>query len=166
MAMIECPECSKEISSRASECPNCAFPLVRQGKKQKKSGVGLFGIVVISGIVLFIIFINLQSDTTVTNMQSSENSAEYQQQVYDHMKVVLEDPEINDLRVDGSVLYINFTKNQTKKEYLLVARSNAVKFSRFKNEKLGVSGVSVICTHNGQTYAVASARGGVVTEVQ
>ena len=27
MALISCPECGKEVSDRAVNCPNCAFPL-------------------------------------------------------------------------------------------------------------------------------------------
>ncbi len=27
MALIKCPECGKEVSDKATSCPNCAFPL-------------------------------------------------------------------------------------------------------------------------------------------
>lgn len=27
MALIKCPECEKEVSDKALNCPNCAFPL-------------------------------------------------------------------------------------------------------------------------------------------
>lgn len=27
MALINCPECGKEISDRAGECPHCGYPL-------------------------------------------------------------------------------------------------------------------------------------------
>lgn len=27
MPLIECPECAKEISDRASKCPHCGYPL-------------------------------------------------------------------------------------------------------------------------------------------
>lgn len=27
MALVSCPECGKQVSDRASTCPNCAFPL-------------------------------------------------------------------------------------------------------------------------------------------
>ena len=29
MALITCPECSKKVSSQASSCPNCGFPLAQ-----------------------------------------------------------------------------------------------------------------------------------------
>ena len=37
MALIKCPECSKEISDVASVCPNCGFPIKADAKKQAKS---------------------------------------------------------------------------------------------------------------------------------
>ena len=32
MALINCPECSKDVSDKAESCPNCAYPIM---KKQK-----------------------------------------------------------------------------------------------------------------------------------
>ena len=98
--------------------------------------------------------------------QLSENSPEYQKMVYDHIKIVTEDSEINEIKVDGSLLYINFIKPQSKDEYLLVATMNAIKFSNFKKSKLGVSGVTVFCTFNEEIYAEADARDGKITETK
>src|SRR5690606_38457087 len=30
MALITCPECSRDVSDQAASCPNCAYPLSRQ----------------------------------------------------------------------------------------------------------------------------------------
>lgn len=30
MALVKCPECGKEISDRASACPNCGYPLAKE----------------------------------------------------------------------------------------------------------------------------------------
>lgn len=30
MALIECPECKKEISDKATSCPNCGYPISQQ----------------------------------------------------------------------------------------------------------------------------------------
>lgn len=27
MALINCPECGKEVSDKAANCPNCGYPL-------------------------------------------------------------------------------------------------------------------------------------------
>ena len=150
MALIKCKECGKEISSKADTCPNC-------GVKNKKRGFGVCGILFLGFIGLFLlvfIFFQIQnrdqmasSNTDTSEVRLSENSSEYKQLVYNHMKVVITDPEIDGIRVDGSLLYINFTKPQTKSEYMMVAQMNAVKFSNFKKSKLGVSGVTVYCTY-------------------
>ncbi len=39
MALIKCPECGKEISDLASNCPNCGFPIGFDGGKKTESNV-------------------------------------------------------------------------------------------------------------------------------
>lgn len=51
MAMINCPECGKEISDKANMCPNCGYQV--KGAKKKLSIKGI-GIIVIA--ILFIFF--------------------------------------------------------------------------------------------------------------
>jgi hypothetical protein len=29
MALIRCPECHRDVSSKATSCPNCAYPIAR-----------------------------------------------------------------------------------------------------------------------------------------
>lgn len=41
MALINCPECNKEISDKASSCPNCGFPIQSQSFKPKFSSTGM-----------------------------------------------------------------------------------------------------------------------------
>lgn len=74
MAMINCPECSKEVSDRASACPNCGCPInvtesesqatqkveltsVKFGNKKtrKKIIIGIASIIVLSAIAVGII---------------------------------------------------------------------------------------------------------------
>jgi DNA-directed RNA polymerase subunit RPC12/RpoP len=38
MALIKCPECDKEISDTAKDCPSCGFHIVQKGEKTKKVG--------------------------------------------------------------------------------------------------------------------------------
>lgn len=33
MALIKCPECGKEISSKARACPNCGYPLKKSARR-------------------------------------------------------------------------------------------------------------------------------------
>ena len=50
MALINCPECNKQISDKAKSCPNCGSPIKRQKNKFKKGTVFItFGIVLIIG---------------------------------------------------------------------------------------------------------------------
>lgn len=50
MALINCPECNKEISDQVKNCPNCGYPL-----KKKESRTGKKVIVLVSVIVLIIL---------------------------------------------------------------------------------------------------------------
>lgn len=34
MAMIKCPECGKEVSNQANNCPNCGYVLNKAGDQQ------------------------------------------------------------------------------------------------------------------------------------
>ena len=56
MALINCPECNKEISDKASNCPNCGNPINDPKpvtiKKDYKSKAKTF---TITGIIIFII---------------------------------------------------------------------------------------------------------------
>ena len=36
MAIIKCPECGKEISDKATSCPNCGFPLTKEQPEKEK----------------------------------------------------------------------------------------------------------------------------------
>lgn len=57
MAMIQCPECGKEVSDKASSCPNCGIGI----KKNKKKNIGIISGVVIAFILLVtgLLFVNI-----------------------------------------------------------------------------------------------------------
>lgn len=59
MALINCPECNKEISGSASQCPNCGFP-ISQGSSEKiivqQKGEGCFLQTLNLGCLLILIF--------------------------------------------------------------------------------------------------------------
>lgn len=63
MALIQCPECGKEISDKAKNCPNCGyvlphFKLPHYKKNEKlKRYTKIVGICVISFLVLFLAFL-------------------------------------------------------------------------------------------------------------
>ena len=58
MALIECKECGKEVSSKATTCPNCGNPINTKGSKenggeQKTNGFAITGFVI--GLVSMLI---------------------------------------------------------------------------------------------------------------
>lgn len=78
MALIDCPDCKKEVSSLADKCPHCARPIMRktdqtdpglyipshQRTKSTSSGGGLGALVAVAGLLGFIYFL-LIFDTSV-----------------------------------------------------------------------------------------------------
>ena len=69
MALIKCPECGKEVSSNASNCPNCGHPIAQKERviektviKEKKKGsclskilmaIGFFVVIGVIGSALY-----------------------------------------------------------------------------------------------------------------
>ena len=89
-----------------------------------------------------------------------ESSPEYIKAVLDRFSIVTKDPDIDSIKLDGSILYINFIRSQTFQEYRAVAEMNAWQFSEFKLQKLGVSHVSVFITYNEKlVLSVSASRG-------
>ena len=56
MALVNCPECGKEISDKAKSCPNCAYPIQAvtvEATAKKWKGIKLTGgILVPVGLVI------------------------------------------------------------------------------------------------------------------
>ncbi len=63
MALIKCPECGKEISDKASACPNCGMPLRREDR-------GTYDVVVTRENQWFLI--NPAATITVDNVDKYE----------------------------------------------------------------------------------------------
>ena len=74
MALIRCPDCHRDVSSKATACPNCAYPITRiplQGRVQviEKTGrrwkevrvLGWLLILVALGLIAFGIFSFLEA---------------------------------------------------------------------------------------------------------
>jgi len=90
MSLINCPECKKAISNKATACPNCGYPIkstttnlqIQQinpqtPSKPKKKGHGclstifiVFFIFLMLGIILNILMIKFPQDASSTNQQS------------------------------------------------------------------------------------------------
>jgi len=81
MALINCPECKKEVSDSAKTCPHCGYKLIEddvkktdsQSKKNKKKN-GCLTLLII-GAVLIVIFyiIGSNGDDSSSNSSTSTN---------------------------------------------------------------------------------------------
>ena len=91
-----------------------------------------------------------------------EKTQTYETQVKEQMQNVLAQAAVDSIVVEDSLLCINFVEPQTKEDYLIHARENAIKFSKFRQQKVGASEVTVYCTYKGLIYAEANAKQGEI----
>ena len=95
-----------------------------------------------------------------------EKQIDYEMQVKEQMHSVLAQSEVDSIMVEDSLLCINFVEPQTRENYLTHARENAVKFSKFRQQKVGASDVTVYCTYKGLIYAEAKAKEGEIVSAK
>ena len=80
MALINCPECEKEISDKAKSCPNCGYELnpqasqPKQPSKKKSSGSGYGTWIVVIGVIIFILYLIGSSSDDNSSSSSSTGS--------------------------------------------------------------------------------------------
>lgn len=87
MALIHCPECSKEISSSAESCPECGHPIKSTAPADRQVVSAAYDdqspfpkwiiapIAILGALILFSIFYMLQSDERATNENIDVNVA-------------------------------------------------------------------------------------------
>lgn len=79
MALIKCPECGKEISKDATNCPNCGHPIKVQ-KPKKKHGclIAVLSVVIFFGIIGFVMMGAIgQNDAIQKSVSGVSDSSEY-----------------------------------------------------------------------------------------
>ena len=66
MAMISCPECGKQISSNAWECPHCGNPIKKSvsDKKKKRNKIIIIAIIILLLAIGFGIYAYKASEAT------------------------------------------------------------------------------------------------------
>lgn len=77
MALINCPECNKEISDQVTNCPNCGYPLK---KKQSKAGkriiiaVSVIVLVILVSVLIFVanLFLNSNEKKAIRYFQEGQ----------------------------------------------------------------------------------------------
>lgn len=61
MALIKCSECGKEISSKATACPNCGYPIRQTKRKHLFKSILLVGILLSIIIVIVLLFPKIEN---------------------------------------------------------------------------------------------------------
>lgn len=71
MALTHCPDCKKEVSTRAATCPNCGAPMPvnpeLSAEKNKNAGAVMFRVffwIVAAAIILYLLNELIASQTT------------------------------------------------------------------------------------------------------
>jgi hypothetical protein len=94
MALISCPECSKEVSDKAKSCPHCGYELnsgsSKNTKMSKKSGKGTVILTVILFVGIFILILHtagiFSKDTSNSSSSSSSNVSKNRSLAYHYAK--------------------------------------------------------------------------------
>ena len=92
MALIECPECSREISDKAKSCPNCAYPVAETVKSnpvpstsqplQPKSKLGLGGgCLIIGGVVCTLTVLSIAIAGNPSDPSAQSRNGEKQKKI-------------------------------------------------------------------------------------
>ena len=59
MALINCPECGKEVSNSAESCPHCGFPITKQDNKRIKR-IKIWELVFLISLIACLVFLCLK----------------------------------------------------------------------------------------------------------
>lgn len=88
MALVNCPECNKEISDTCKECPNCGYKFKKIDVKNKANNIlnfkisakaGILIIIAIFAICGIVAFNNYSAKSSTQNQ--NKNNYNYQQEI-------------------------------------------------------------------------------------
>ena len=74
MALIKCPECGKEISNNAKNCPNCGYKLKNKNSKLLLIVVGIIMIITIITLLIIGVVKNRSINNDINKVLSGEIS--------------------------------------------------------------------------------------------
>lgn len=89
MALVNCPECNKEVSEKARVCPNCGYPLLKNRVKLSENRKKMFskktkiGIIITITAILTCIIIAYEFDTSNRVDYMTRNCEMYLESKYD-----------------------------------------------------------------------------------
>ena len=102
MALIQCPECNKEVSDQSKTCPHCGFQLKGMSYDDKKKAGKLAGKVFL--VVLAIaIFVGIYDACTVSHKEALANlrkSTEERHRIQEQLNEVREQQAITSFLID------------------------------------------------------------------
>lgn len=150
MALINCPECNKEISDLVNKCPNCGYPIKKKRKKKSKKSLviilSLIGVLITTITVFgFLTFDNVKptiekinsigtvtsnSEYKIKSAQNSYDSLSFIEKIFVFNKATL-DKAINDL----SKLPVNLTTENIE-DYINIS----TRFSNLEDNSISVYG--------------------------
>lgn len=137
MALINCPECGKEISDKAPACPNCGCPLsVSQSSQQQDTE-------------------NIQ---TYLDLALKAVQGQNSQQVEMYCQKALEiDPKCSKAwEFEARGILFNSSLRTNNVPQAISAAANAVNYSTDDKIELAISLYRSICGHISGLYAIAS----------
>lgn len=109
MAMVNCKECGKEISSKAAACPHCGF-------KPEKDKAGCAQVLVVGFVAVLVAVVGLSmcSPSTPTKVASPEEERQFKEEVgalaylRDRMKNPASFELVSAVRTPGNTLCITY----------------------------------------------------------
>ena len=78
MALIDCPQCSNQISDAAAQCPHCGYaqaPVAPQAQPKKGSGCGVVAIILGVVALVAVLIIGLLAAIAIPSFVSARNQA-------------------------------------------------------------------------------------------
>ena len=141
MALIKCPECGKEISDKATLCPNCGYEGFKKKKKIIKKNIVIIGIIVT--IIVLVIAMLILSQFVLKNNELNKNSEQTQLidvETVDDFLENFSDCAASYLLTSKALKYIK--NNADKGEYFVVSLTNIV--SELKRQGIDTQQVEYI----------------------
>lgn len=79
MALIQCPECGKEISDKTKKCPDCGYPIKKRVRKQVKEmsfskTILLVGVLLSIIIVMFLLLPQIENKKVEHMMEETDKN--------------------------------------------------------------------------------------------
>lgn len=176
MALINCPECSKQISDQTNACPHCGYPIRSQQftplstpindepetKTTKSYGCGSFIIIVVAAFILYQCFFDTPNYLESTS-EPKNNSKTNQIDLETKASTMLNTYENNEVRADaiykGKILKVTGIVHSISSDI----RDNAVVHLAPKGDAYAINSVDASGDTNFHNQAINLSKGKMIT---